>query len=458
MKIVILGAGQVGSSVAAQLAIEANDITVVDMDELRLRELQDRLDIRTVQGYASWPTVLMRAGIEDADLLIAVTNSDEINMMAAQVAYSLFNTPLKIARIRASEYLEHPELFNSHDCPVDHHISPEQEVTDYIKSLIEFPSALQVLDFAEGRAQLVTVRASEGGWLVGKRIREMTKHLPEGVETRVAAIFRGKEAFIPHAGTIIEEDDIVYFLAARKDIQTVISEMRRLEAPVKRIILSGGGNIGFALARALEKKYHTKLIERSRERAQVIAETLETAIVLVGDCSDVELLQEESIEKTDVYVALTNDDEANILSSMLAKKLGARKVITLINRPAYIELVEAGSIDIAISPQQVTIGALLTHVRRGEMVRVHSLSGGKAEAIEAVAIGDRSSSKVIGRRIDEIKLPAETTIGGVVRGDAVLMAHHDFIIQKDDHIILFVLDKKQISAVEKLFQPSVSFI
>lgn len=458
MKIVILGAGQVGSSVASQLANEANDITVVDTDEMRLRELQDRLDIRVVQGFASWPSVLMRAGIEDADLLIAVTNSDEINMTAAQVAYSLFNTPLKIARIRAQEYLDNPALFSSGHCPVDEHISPEQEVTDYITRLIEFPSALQVLDFADGRAQLVATIAKEGGPLVGQRLKTLSKLLPPGVETRVAAIYRANKAFIPHGGTIIEENDTVYFLAARKHIQTVISELRRLEAPVKRVILSGGGNIGFAVAKALEKKYHTKLIERSRERATHIAEALETAIVLVGDCSDGELLREESIDRTDVYVALTNDDEANILSSMLAKKLGAHKVITLINRPAYAKLVEAGSIDIAVSPQQVTIGALLTHVRRGEMVRVHSLRGGMAEAIEAVAVGDRSSSKLIGRRIDEIKLPPEATFGGIVRGEKVLMPHHDTVIQTDDHIILFVLDKQQIPVVEKLFQPSVTFI
>lgn len=458
MKIVILGAGQVGSSVAHSLSGEDNDITIVDTDVTRLKELQDRLDIRTVLGFASHPKVLIRAGIEDADLVIALTNSDEVNMTVCQVAYSLFNTPTRIARIRSSAYMERPELFHREHCPVDVLISPETLVVQYISRLIEYPGALQVLDFADGRAQLVATQAYAGGPLVGRHLNTLKEHMPTGADARVAAIYRREEFIIPDGDTIIAENDTVFFLAARKHIQTMMRELRPLDSPVHRIILAGGGNIGGNLARSLERNHHVKIIERNREVAEMIAQEVEKAIVLVGDCADEDLLREESIDSIDVYCALTNDDEANILSSMLAKKMGAQKVIALINRPSYVELVEAGSIDIAVSPQQVTIGALLTHIRRGNMVRVHSLRRGAAEAIEAVALGDKRSSRVVGRRIEEIDLPAGTSIPAIVRGEEVIIAHHDVFIQAGDHVLLFVPDKRQIAAVERLFQVSATFV
>ncbi len=458
MKIVVLGAGQVGSSVAHSLSTEENDITIVDTNPRRLKELQDRLDIRGVLGYASHPKVLVRAGIEDADLVIALTNSDEVNMTACQVAYTLFNTPTRIARIRASEYLEWPALFNRDHCPVDVLISPETLIVQYISRLIEYPGALQVLDFADGRAQLVATQAYAGGPLVGKRLHTLAEHLPAGAEARVAAIYRQDKTIIPDGATVIEENDTVFFLAARKHIRTVMKELRPQDRPVNRIVLAGGGNIGSNLARMLERQHHVKIIERDPDVAEMIAQDLEKAIVLVGDCADEALLREEAIETADVYCVLTNDDEANILSSMLAKKMGAKKVIALINRPSYVDLVESGSIDIAVSPQQVTIGALLTHIRRGNMVRVHSLRRGAAEAIEAIAIGDRRSSRVVGRKVEEIDLPVGTTIPAIVRGEDVIIAHHDTVIQASDHVLLFVPDKRQIAMIERLFQVSATFI
>ncbi len=458
MKIVILGAGQVGSTVAHSLSNEENDITIVDTDAHHLKFLQDRLDIRCVHGFASHPKVLVRAGIEDADLLIALTNSDEVNMTACQVAYSLFNTPTKIARIRSSEYMDHPALFASTHCPVDWLISPESLVVQYISRLIEYPGALQVLDFADGRAQLVATLAEAGGLLVGQRLETLRNHMPAGVDARVAAIYRQDKTIIPDGSTVIQENDTVFFLAAHKHIRTVMKQLRPQDNPGRRIILAGGGNIGASLARSLELNHHVKIIERSRETAEQVAAELEKAIVLVGDCADEQLLREEGIDNTDVYCVLTNDDEANILSSMLAKKMGAGKVIALINRPAYVDLVESGSIDIAVSPQQVTIGALLTHIRRGNMVRVHSLRRGAAEAIEAVAIGDRRNSRVVGRKVEEIDLPEGTTIPAVVRGEEVIIAHHDTVIQDQDHVLLFVPDKRQIAAIERLFQVSATFI
>jgi trk system potassium uptake protein TrkA len=457
MKIIILGAGQVGSSLANNLASEANDITVVDVDSRLLQELQDRLDLRTVTGLASHPDVLRRAGAEDADMIIAVTNSDETNVVACQVAYTLFRTPTKIARVRAQEYLQFPELFTQESLPVDVIISPEQLVTDYVHRLIEHPGALQVLDFSGGRVQLVAVKAYYGGPLVGQELRTLRDHMP-GLQTRVAAIYRRGHALLPEGHTVIEADDEVFFIAAKKDIRTVMSELRRLEKPVKRVIIAGGGNIGKRLARALEQQFQVKLIDHNAPRTVTISEELERTIVLHGDAADEELLLEENIENTDVFCALTNDDEANILSAMLAKRLGARKVMSLINRAAYVDLVESGDIDIAISPPQATIGSLLAHVRRGDVVMVHSLRRGAAEAIEAIAHGDQYSSKVVGRAIEDIKLPPGTTIGAVVRGEEVLIAHHDTVIEAEDHVLLFVVDKKRIPEVERLFQVGITFL
>lgn len=457
MKIIILGAGQVGGSLAAELASEANDITVVDTDTGRLRALSDRLDIRTVQGRGSLPTVMRQAGADDADMLIAVTSSDETNMIACQVAYTLFRTPTKIARIRESAYLVRGQLFQNEAIPIDVLISPEQAVTTYIKRLIQHPGALQVLDFAEGKVQLVAVRAYYGGPLVGQELRYLRQHMP-GVETRVAAIFRRDRPITPQGDTIIEADDEVFFIAASQDIRAVMSELRRVEKRNKTIMIAGGGNIGERLAEATESSYRVKIIENTRARADYLSENLEQAIVLYGSASDRELLVDENIEEVDIFIAVTNDDEANIMSSMLAKRLGARRVMALINNPAYVDLVQGGQIDIAISPSQATIGTLLAHVRRGDIVNVHSLRRGAAEAIEVVAHGDARSSKVVGKAINEIKLPPGTTIGAVVRKEEVLIARDTTVIESDDHVILFVVDKKHIRDVERLFQVGLTFL
>jgi trk system potassium uptake protein TrkA len=456
MKIIILGAGQVGASVAANLASEANDITVVDDNAVILQDLQDRLDIRTVKGYASHPDVLKSAGADDADMIIAVTRNDEINMVACQVAYTLFHTPTKIARVRSVDYLKYARLFSQDALPVDVLISPEQLVTDYIERLIEYPGALQVLDFAGGRVQLVAVHAYHGGPLVGHELKDLRKHMP-GIDARVASIFRGGKPIAPRGDTIIELDDEVFFVAARRNIRAVMGELRKKDKPVKRVILAGGGNIGMRLASAIEGQYQVKIIERDEKRAKMLSESLDRAIVLLGDAADEELLLEESIDSTDVFCALTNDEEANILSAMLAKRLGARKVMSLINRASYVSLVQSDVIDVAISPQQATIGSLLTHIRRGDVVMVHSLRRGAAEAIEAVAHGDRNSSNVVGRAIEDIKLPRGTAIGAIVRGEEVIIAHHDSVIESDDHVILFLSDKNCIQEVERLFQVGVTF-
>ncbi len=457
MKIIILGAGQVGSSVAANLVNEANDITVVDTNPDCLQKLSERYDLRTVHGIASYPEILAQAGAKDADMVLAVTNSDEINMIACQVAYTLFHTPTKIARVRSIEYLKNTPLFAQEALPIDVLISPEQIVTEHIERLISFPGALQVLDFAEGKAQMVAIRARYSGPLVGHEIKEISKNDP-GLEFRIVAIFRKGKAIIPDGNTIIEPEDEVFFIGAPKHIRTLLKKIRNTEKSAKRIIIAGGGNIGIRLASVLESRFQVKLIEIDSARARVASEILKHAIVLQGDAANEELLIEENIEDTDVFCSLTNADEANIISSMLAKRLGARKVMALINRAAYVDLVQSNVIDIAISPQQATIGSLLAHIRKGDVVVVHSLRRGAAEAIEAVAHGDSNSSNVVGRRLDEIKLPAGTSIGAIVRGKKVIMAHHDAVIEAEDHVILLVADKKQVPAVEKLFQVGITFL
>lgn len=458
MKILILGAGQVGSSAADHLSREeANEVTVVDTRPDVLRELQDRLDIRTVVGHAAHPEVLERAGADDADIVVALTDTDETNMIACQVAYTMFNTSTKIARIRSAEYMRAGKLFAQNAIPIDVRISPEQLVCEYIEQLILYPGTSQVLDFADGRVRLVGARADRDGLLVGQRIATLKEHIPN-TEARIAAIYRDGKAMLPEGDTVIQEGDEVFFIADRKDIRVFMSEMRRLEDPVRRVVIAGGGNIGVRLAQALERTNQVKIIERDPKRARHISEQLNKAIVLVGDAADEDLLLEENIDNVDVFCGLTNSEEANILSSMLAKRLGAHKVMALINRTSYVDLVEAGSIDIAISPQQITIGSLLAHVRRGDVVKVHSLRRGAAEAIEAIAHGEKENSKVVGRAIEDIELPKGAAIVALVRKDNVIIAHHDTVIESGDHVILFLTDRRKVEDLEKLFQVGVSFI
>ena len=447
-----------GGTLTEHLADEQNDVTVVDSSEAALRQLQDRLDIRTVKGDASKPTTLSDAGAEDADMLIAVTDSDEVNMLACTIAYTLYRTPTKICRIREVDYLNEDEaLFQSGAIPVDVTISPERLVTDAIHQLILNPGSLQVMDFASGKIRLVAVKAVEGGPIVGRELQEIREHMPN-VDTRVAAIFRkSQSAIIPEGSTVVEPDDEAFFIAASGNIRAVTSELRKLDEPYKRVTIAGGGKIGASLAKRLERDYQVKVLELNYDRCRVLSEELEESIVLNGSANDSKLMQQENISNTDVFCALTNNGESNIMMSMLAKRLGAKKVITLITNSAYAELV-GQEIDIAISPQQITISSLLTHVRKGDISAVHSLRRGAAEALEITAHGDPKTSKVVGRRLDELDLPPGTTVGAILRGDQVIIAHRHVVVEEDDHVILFLTDPSKISLVEKLFVVGGSFI
>jgi trk system potassium uptake protein TrkA len=442
--------------VAESLVSEANDITVVDQDVVKLALLQERLDLRTLMGNASHPSVLEQAGIADTDMLLAVTQSDEVNMVACKLAASLYNTPTRIARIRSADYLARPELFNRDNFCVDFSICPEQILTDYIHKLIEFPEALQVLQFSQRKASLVAVRAFEGEPLVGHPLSVLHENMPN-IDARVAAIFRKNHPLIPEGSTVVEDGDEIFFIAATRNIRSILKEMRHMDKPTRRVMIIGGGNIGRRLAQTLERDYLVKLIEYDKEACEKLAGELSCTLILNGDGTDENLLKQEHVDEVDVFCALTNDDENNIMSALLAKQAGAKKVIALINRGAYVDLLQGGKIDIALSPAHVTIGSLLAYVRQGDVAAVHSLRRGAAESLEIIVHGDRKSSKVVGRRIDEIELPKGATIGALVRGEEVIMGHRSVVIEAEDHVIVFVINKAMVKKVEKLFQVSIGF-
>ncbi|CEK09492.1 Trk system potassium transporter TrkA [Legionella hackeliae] len=457
MRIVILGAGQVGGTLARNLAREDNDITLVDLNEERLRELQHRLDIRTVHGSAAHPNILIEAGIEQADMIIAVTNSDEINMMGCQIAYSLFRTPTKIARIRSHDYYEYPQLFCNDHVPVDVCISPEKLVTEHIENLINYPGVTQILEFAEGQALLATIKPQPGGIMVGKTIQQLYEHL-HPIEARVVAIFRDKVAIEPEQNCVVGVGDDVLFIASPSAIQQVLIALGRYTHPNRRIMIAGGGHIGSKLAQTLEGNYRIKVIDRNLSRASELASQLHKGTVLQGDIADRDLLLNENIEFTDVFCAVTNDDEANIMSCLQAKRLGARHAIALVNRNAYVELIEDSNIDHAISPQLITIGSILTKLRRGNMVKVHRLQNDEAEAIELITHGDNLTSQVVGRSLSQIELPPSSFIAAVMREEKLIMPSPELVMQSGDHVILLLLKRRYVRQIESLFQVSLTFM
>jgi len=457
MRIVILGAGQVGGTLARNLAHEDNDITLIDIKEERLRDLQNRIDIKTVIGSASHPNILIDAGIEKADMLIAVTNSDEINMVGCQIAYSLFRTPNKIARIRSRHYYQYPELFCNEHVPVDVCISPEKLVTEHIVNLIDYPGVSQVLDFSDGLVLLATIKPQADAIMVGKTISQLDEHL-KSIEAGVVAIFRDNMAIPLEPETIIAKGDDILFIASPQAIHQVLVALGRYTHPNRRIIIAGGGHIGSTLAQTLESRYRIKVIEHNLQRANYLSSRLHKATVLQGDIADRDLLINENIEFTDVFCAVTNDDEANIMSCLQAKRLGARHAMTIVNRNAYVDLIDDSTIDHAISPQLITIGSILTKLRRGNMVKVHRLQNDEAEAIELVINGDEQSSQVIGRRLDQIELPPSCFIAAIVRGEKVFIANKEFVLAAEDHVIMLLLKKRYVKQIESLFQVNLTYM
>jgi trk system potassium uptake protein TrkA len=483
MNILILGAGRVGESVAESLASEANDITVIDTDPARLAALQDRLDLKGVAGNGIQPSVLREAGIDDADLFIACAPMDETNLVACKVAHHMFNVPTTIARIRSPEFQDDAPLTTEREgFAVDQVICPEESVTRTIRKLVEYPEALQVLEFADGLVSLIAVRAVAGGPLVQHSLAEIPQLVPS-TDMRIVAIYRLDKPLTELTGTTrIEPGDEVFVLAATDKLRAVLGALRRIDRPVKRIMIAGGGKVGLRLARMLRGEVQMKILEVNKARCDYLATQLPSdVLILNGDSTDEELMGDENVQDMDLFLALTSDDEDNIMACLLAKRMGAKRVLALINRKAYADLVQGTTIDIALSPSHAVIGELLAYVRRGDVEAVHSLRRGAAEALEAIVRGDKGSCKLAGRRIEEVALPRGVQIGAIVRGlptpaeeDAlpavemradgelktqpqVIIAHHDTVVQTGDRVIVFMPSRKQVREVEKLFQVSATF-
>jgi len=491
MKIIILGAGRVGQSVADSLVSERNDITVIDTDAERLRDLQARFDLRGVVGNGIEPAVLAEAGARDTDLLIACAAQDETNLVCCKVAQMLFNVPTRIARVRSSGFEDGSALLAPDGFAVDHILCPEDSLVRYIAKLVEYPDALQVREFAGGRACLVSARARAGAPAVGLEIRHLRASAPD-VAVRLVAIYRRfpdePDRFVAcSGGTRIEPGDEVFVLAAQEHIAHVLSALHRRDAsnapPVRRIMIAGGDRVGLRLAQQLcqeEGRFHLKIIESDPQRCVELASALPPSVlVLQGETTDEDLLNDEGVEEVDLFLALTEDDEDNIMSCLLAKRMGASRVLALINRRSYADLMHGTQIDIALSPAQAMLGELLAYVRQGDVQAVHSLRRGVAEALEIVVRGDRKSSRVVGRKVSELPLPRDVHIGLIVRGlpdhsasapesealpvpaepaePQVIIPRSSTVLESNDHVVFFLPHKRLVREVEKLFRVSATF-
>uniref|UniRef100_A0A1A9Z0X0 methionyl-tRNA formyltransferase n=1 Tax=Glossina pallidipes TaxID=7398 RepID=A0A1A9Z0X0_GLOPL len=384
-KLYKIGAGQVGGTLAENLSSEHNDITIIDTDEYKLRQLQEKYDLKTIQGHASHPTILKDAQAEDADVLIAATYSDEINILACQIAYILFKTPNRIARIRSTDYIQESlKLFNPASIPIDYLISPEMVIAKNIFNLIEYPGALQFFIFSIDKISLVSLKISDSSIELVKHIILLLPEHAINSGTRIAAILRNKTFIHPKSSTPIEIGDEIFFITTIENVKLITNEFQKIEKPYKRIMIVGGGNIGAMLAKKLEKNYQVKLIEKNQRRAAELAKKLKNTIVFYGNASNEELLVQEHIDQVEVFISITDDDEANIMSAMLAKKMGAKKVLALIQRKAYVDLVQG---------------------RNTNVISTCAIRNGMAEVLEAVVKGDETTSQIIGREICNIKLP-----------------------------------------------------
>ena len=456
MKIIILGAGQVGQSLAATLVDEHHDVTLVDQSASALSECTDQLDIRTVVGRCSYPDVLREANADEADMIIAVTDSDEANMVACQVAYSLFHVPIKIARIRSSHYFIRPELFGRDNLPIDVFISPEQLITENILQELAHPGTSEALAFSHEGIKLILIKPYYGGPLLGKTLQQFYQAI-DSTEVKALALFRKGELTPLTADTCFETGDELYCVALTASIEKCVSLLRRPPVTIEKIMIAGGGHIGKTLASKLADDYHIKIIDHNQELCEQLSKTLSQTTVLCADAADEDLLINENIETTDLFISLTSDDESNILSALQAKKLGAKRTMALVNRSSYLDLLGDTSINSVILPRNIMIGSILSHIRQGDVVRVHAIRRRQAEAIEAIVHGDEESSQLIGKALCDIPLPKSTQICGLIRGETVIIPSCDTVISPLDHLILLVLDKADLRAIEKLFKVSANF-
>ncbi len=453
-KIAVLGGGQVGSSLAKILTDDGNDITLVDINSSVLEDLQEDNDIKTIHGNASSPSILEQAELNDCDILIAITGSDEVNLVSCHLAKKMFNVPTVIARLRNSEFQVSTSGFDLDLFSIDSIISPSKLVTDFIKNIIEHPGAFQAFDFADGKLQVIGATVLKDGPLAGKKLSEFKNHLPN-VDVKVVALYRNRKTIPVNGSTIIEIGDDIFFLATPENMR-FISELSKNQSRIENIMIAGGGNVGMTLATALSKKFSTKIIEKNLLRSKYLSESLEDTVVLNDDISDESLLENEGIEDVDFFCSVTNDDQMNILSAKLAKDLGANKSISIINKLSYRKLVSK-EIDVVVSPEDVTIGSILTSVRTSDVVKVHSLGFGEAEILEIIIHGDKNTSKVVDRKVSDLELPTGCKIGAIYRDGNIILMHNDLTIKSNDRLIIYLLHKKDFSKLAKLFQVSIGF-
>ena len=451
MKIIIVGAGEVGFHSAQKLSEEGQDVVLIDKDPDKIKRITDNLDVQAIIGSGTSPETLKSSGIKDADMLVAATDSDEANLIACLLAKNLNKYILKVARVRNREYLEEKELFGDNLLGVDQIINPESAVVETILNLMTVPGASDAIDFVEGRIKLIGFPVKEGSSLAGRRLstfNDLNGNL------LIGAIIRGEKVLIPHGDDIIQADDLIYLVIRSNEISKVYSFLNIKENDLRRVIIIGGGETGASLATALDHtSLHVKVIEKDTQRCGSLAERLEKVIVINGDGTDKDLLLEENIGEMDFMVALTGDEENNVLMSLLARELGVKKIITRINKLSYIPLVSAIGIDTVVSSRLSAVRAILQYIRRGKVISVAPLKGEQAEAIEAEAL---ETSDIVDIPISQIKFPKGALVGAIVRGDEIIIPKGDTIIKSKDRLIFFVLGEV-IPKLEKLLTVKLDY-
>ena len=436
-----------------------NDVSIIDTDENALRNIGSLVDVQTVVGNGASPVLLEQVGAADTDMLLALTRSDETNLLACKMAADFFNIPNRIARVRSSDYLDYGAE-DGHIPALDafavtDSIHPEQLVTRHLAGLLDYVRALQVLRFAGDFARLMVVQTRNGDPLNGRSIIQIGDMLPENTNCQICAVYRGSRLIVPQPDTLIQEGDEVCFVGHSRQIATIMNVLFQREQSNRRIMIAG---VGYRLAKQLENRFDIKIVEQGGARAEWLAEHLDNTLVLHGSATDEALLAREYIDEIDVFCAVTNDDENNIMAGLLAKNLGARRVISIINRSRYVDLLTGNQIDIVVSPHMITIGSVLAHIRRGDVAAVYPLRRGNAEVIEVVVHGDKKTSALVGRRVEDVKWPSGCHLAAVVRGEEVAMGrHHDLEFADGDHLVIFVTRRRALAEIEKLIQVKMGF-
>jgi len=453
LKIIIVGAGEVGFHIASHLALENKDVVVIDKDPEAIRRVSDHLDVQVVTGSGSSPVVLEEAGIQDAEIILAVTNSDETNLVACLVADIISSSTKKLARIRNADFDNYHEHFLKQAPHIDTIINPDIEVVKTIYRMMSVPGAVDIGEFADGRLKFVGVNLTDDSQLEGARLADLPAIIGKA-RLLIAAVVREDELIIPRGNDRLKSGDLVYFISEEEKLLDTLSLFNKYDQPLKRALIVGGGRIGLRLARLLEEhSLYCKIIERNPERCTYLAERLNKSIVLCGDGSDQELLSQENIQDMDIVITLTQDEETNILASLLAKRMGARKAITRISKFSYFPLTNAIGIEQVVSPRLSAINTILQHIRRGKVLTAISIKGEQAEVIEAVAL---ETSDIVEKPLRNISFPKGAMVAGIIHEEKIIVPSGDSVIQPDDRVIIFSR-KEAISKIEKMLAVKLEY-